>query len=125
MDADRRRLAQEAGASAEEAVGDWYVRRGFRVLARNHRAGGSELDLIVERDGDLRFVEVKQRGRGDCTLWESIDRRKRARLVRGAEAFLQAHSRPYRYVSLDVALVFGHDQDRQIEVLESAFDAAQ
>ena len=69
---------------------DWYVRRGFRVLARNHRVGGAELDRVMVRDGDLRVVEVKQRGRGDPTLWESVDRRKRRRLIRAAEAFLQS-----------------------------------
>lgn len=101
---------------------DWYVRRGFRVLARNHQVGGAELDRVMIRDGDLRVVEVKQRGKGDPTLWESVDRRKRRRLVRAAEAFMQSFTEPYTCVSMDVALVAGSRGDWTIEVLESAFD---
>jgi Holliday junction resolvase-like predicted endonuclease len=32
--------------------------RGWRVLGANVHAGGNELDLIVRRGCDVRFVEV-------------------------------------------------------------------
>ena len=41
-----------------------YRLRGYRILARNARAGGNELDLVARRGRTLVFCEVKEkRGR--------------------------------------------------------------
>jgi putative endonuclease len=80
------------GRTAEERVAWHYRLRGYRVLARNARAGGVELDLIVRRGRRLVFVEVKQKSGpryGDPL--EAVDERKRDRLRRGAEAWRAAH----------------------------------
>ena len=39
----------------------WYRLRGYRMLGANVWAGGNELDLIVRRGRQLRFVEVKEK----------------------------------------------------------------
>jgi putative endonuclease len=63
-------------------------------LARNVRAGGVELDLIVRRGGRLLFVEVKDKtGPSHGDPLEAVDERKRERLRRGAEAWLIANPR--------------------------------
>jgi len=63
---------------------------GWRLLARNYRLRGGELDLVYDdQDGTLVFVEVRQRSSqrfGGAA--ESIDRRKLARLQRTAAHFL-------------------------------------
>ena len=91
------------GAAGETAACHYLERRGFRVLARNARAGGVELDIVAERRGLLVFVEVKTRrgashGRGE----EAVDARKRARIVRGAAAWLHAQRHRARRVRFDV-----------------------
>jgi putative endonuclease len=66
--------------------------RGYRILARNVRPGGVELDLIVRRGRRLVFVEVKQKSGpvyGDPL--EAVDERKQQRLRRGIEAWLAAN----------------------------------
>jgi len=71
----------------------WHYRlRGYRILARNARAGGVELDLIVRRGRRLVFCEVKlKEGPGFGDPLEAVDEPKRARLRRGAESWLIAN----------------------------------
>ena len=89
----RTRLSTTArGRSAERRVAWHYRLRGYRILARNVRAGGVELDLIVRRGRRLVFCEVKLKEEprfGDPL--EAVDEWKQARLRRGAEAWLLAN----------------------------------
>ncbi len=89
------------------------------MLARNWRFAGGELDIVVERDGRLRVVEVKARAPDDPVGLEVIDARKRGHLVRAAEAFLLDYEDVYDEVCFLVALVEGE----QITWLDHAFDA--
>jgi putative endonuclease len=80
----------------------WHYRlRGYRVLARNVRAGGSEIDLVVRRGRRLVVCEVKSKrgGRYGDPL-EAAGPAKAARVRRGAEAWLA--TRP-DLAGLDVA----------------------
>lgn len=78
------------GFSGEEMAANFLVARGFRILARNwnHRLG--EIDLIVERDGRIRFVEVKMRRSLSCGYPEaSITGKKLRHLARVIECWLE------------------------------------
>ena len=67
--------------------------RGWRVLGANVWAGGHELDLIVRRGRQLRFVEVKEkRGPNYGDPLEMVTSEKQRRVRRAAEAWLA--SRP-------------------------------
>lgn len=80
------------GRAAERRVAWHYRLRGYRILARNVRAGGVELDLIVRRGRRLVFCEVKlKQGPLFGDPLEAVDEWKRARLRRGAEAWLVAN----------------------------------
>jgi putative endonuclease len=47
------------GRTAEEAVARYLRKKGYRILERNFRCTGGELDLIVFQDGVIAFVEVR------------------------------------------------------------------
>lgn len=121
--ADERRAALQRGAEAESLVADRYRSEGWRVLDRNVRIGGAELDLVVERAGELRFVEVKARDPGDPLGLETITADKQRRLVRGATAYLQAYDDVVEQATFDVVLVHLEGEDWVVERLEHAFDA--
>ncbi len=113
------------GAEGEARAAAHLEAAGWRVLARNARAGGVELDLVAERGGTLAFVEVKsRRARAYGMPEEAIDARKRARLVRGAAAWL-AQARPAaRRVRFDVICCEADGAGRwTLRHLEGAFDA--
>jgi putative endonuclease len=117
----RRRL----GAIGEALAADRLERAGYRILDRNVRCGGVELDLVVARGRVLAFVEVKtRRSRALGAPELAVDARKRARLVRGAAAWLREHGARGRQVRFDVAAV-EPDAQGQLEMrhLAGAFDA--
>lgn len=51
----------ETGAIGENLAAEFLMKKGFRVMARNYRCRKAEIDLIVQRDNWLVFVEVKTR----------------------------------------------------------------
>jgi len=121
-DAGRRAL----GAEGEARAAAWLETRGWRVLARNVRAGGVEIDLVVLRGRTVAFVEVKTRtSRRAGAPEEAVDARKRARLVRGAAAWLAAHGRPGWRARFDVITCEpAGDGVWRLRHLEAAFDAS-
>lgn len=85
---DSGRIGQVGERTAEM----YLTERGARVLARNYRARGGEIDLIVEWDGVIVFVEVKARSHGfEAEGLEAITRAKRRRICRAALAYLHQH----------------------------------
>ncbi len=113
------------GAEGEAHAAAHLRRRGYRIVERNVRAGGVEIDLIARRGAVIAFVEVKTRSslaQGPPEL--AVDRRKQARLLRGAAAWLQ--SRPHRRweVRFDViACVRDPAGGWQLRHIEAAFDS--
>jgi putative endonuclease len=76
-----------------ERRGAWYYRlRGYRIVARNVRLRGGEIDLVVRRGSMLVFVEVKTRqslaaGYGV----DAVDRRKKLQIIGLTSAYLARH----------------------------------
>lgn len=97
------------------------MRDAWVVLARNYRAAGGEIDLVVERDGVLRFVEVKSRSPDDPSGIESIGHGKRRRLTAAAEAWLSSRGTPEREVAFLVAVVCFEPSGWTIEWWDDAF----
>jgi putative endonuclease len=87
----RRRSTSSVGAAAERHVAWHYRLRGYRVVARNVRAGGNELDLVVRRGRRLVICEVKSKsGAGYGDPVEAAGPAKARRVQRAAEAWLAA-----------------------------------
>ena len=61
-----------------EGIAARYLRRcGYRILERNFRAAGAEIDLVAADRETLVFVEVKARSSGALgTPAEAVDARK-------------------------------------------------
>jgi putative endonuclease len=115
-----RRSTTDAGRAAERRVAWRYRLRGYRVLARNARAGGVELDLIVRRGRRLVFCEVKlKEGPRYGEPLEAVDRRKRERLRRGAQAWLRANPGLAR---LEPSFEFAAVRPGGIEVVSDPLD---
>ena len=116
---------------AEQVAADRLVAAGWELIARNWRGGGGELDLVVARQGRLRFVEVKARAPDDPVGLEAIDAGKRRRLVSAARAFLAQWEDLVDEVCFTVALVHLPEgpgeplapADLRVEWLDDAFDA--
>jgi putative endonuclease len=116
------------GAQGETRAAAHLETRGYRILDRNVRAGGVELDIVARRGRTIVFVEVKTRSsarQGSPVL--AVDARKQARIARGAAAWLRQHDRMRRWhVRFDVVACLrtgpGAD-DWHVEHWPGAFDA--
>jgi putative endonuclease len=96
-------IAGAHGAAGEALAAAYFELIGCRVVARNTRLGGVEVDLVVEEGRTTVLVEVKTRARSDFGgAAAAVDEAKRERLKRAARAVLAAgRSR----VRIDVATV--------------------
>lgn len=121
-DSAARREARQRGLDAEMWVARTLAAQGWRVVARNWRGGGAELDLVVRRHDALRFVEVKARSPSDDIGLEVITEGKRRRLVRGAEAFLAQWDEAVSEACFAVAFVTVAEDGMRLEWLDDAFD---
>jgi putative endonuclease len=111
----RGRLGEDAAVAA-------YLRRGYRIVARNWTCRLGELDLVVERRGVLVFCEVKSRRVGAYGGgYEAVTWRKRAKLRALAEAFLQETGFRPGALRFDVASVSAEGGRSDVEVFEDAF----
>ncbi len=91
-DKQSRQTAWRFGRFAE-TLAAWYLRfRGYRVIQRGFRAAVGEIDIVARRGGLVVFIEVKAR-KDRAAAADSITPGQTARIVRAAQAFLQAHPR--------------------------------
>ena len=70
-----------------EWLAAWYMRlKGFRVVARNLRLPGGEIDLVLRRGRLLVLLEIKARA-GEAHIEEAISQRQWRRIAAAAEQF--------------------------------------
>jgi putative endonuclease len=94
---------KEIGAHGEELAAKHLAANGYRVLDRNWRWRRGEIDLVVEKGGEIVFVEVKaRRSHTFGTPEEAVTRAKQRKLVQTAYAYLARHGRPDTRWRIDV-----------------------
>lgn len=111
----------------------WLEGQGLRVLERNYRIPGGELDIIArEPDGGIVIVEVRSRGVGQPGLpEETLSANKRSFLRRAATRWLVEQNLWERVpVRFDVVAVDTHMDPMTFELsiqdrrwIRSAFEA--
>jgi putative endonuclease len=86
------RARKNLGDSGERLAAMFLEERGYKIIARNFRIRGGEIDLIAEDADGLAFVEVQTR-RGDTSgaPEESLTPHKRQHLMTTAQEFLNTH----------------------------------
>ncbi|MCA9472847.1 MAG: YraN family protein [Nitrospirales bacterium] len=112
------------GKAAESLATAYLRKKGYRILHRNMRLAGGELDLIVQDRQTLVFVEVKARrskshGGAPYTLTSS----KKLRLIKLAAQYLAQRQISQRACRFDVVLCHG-DLGQPLELIhiEDAFE---
>ena len=125
---------QRLGRFGEDAVIRRYVELGFAVVARNLHQSHNEIDLILQNETHLVFVEVKTRHAvpGVRSRYgrpaDAVNKAKRIRTVEAARAYLREHPTA-RQPRIDVAEVYvsrrtdGTDEITEIRLFHNAFGA--
>ena len=47
------------GAVGEDIACTFLQRKGFKIIEKNYRKPWGEIDIIAEKNGEVRFMEVK------------------------------------------------------------------
>ncbi|MDD2676862.1 MAG: YraN family protein, partial [Methylacidiphilaceae bacterium] len=117
------RKNRELGRWGEREAARFLRRKGYRILLRNVRIGGGEIDLVCRDASVLVFVEVKTRSSTDYgEPAEAVDAQKRARLVRAAYAYLEELGQDDVTYRFDIVEVLAEAQAKQrIRLLSNAF----
>jgi len=113
------------GADAEQRAARVLEAAGLRVVERNVRFRGGEIDLVC-RDGDAWvFVEVKARRPGwDAGGAAAVSWRKQRRLVMLSQLYLKSRGLRDVRVRFDVVEITLDDRQPGLRHLRGAFDAS-
>ena len=110
------------GRRGERAAEKYLRRNGHRIVARNFRAAGAEIDLVAMDGETLVFVEVKtRRSRIAGAPEEAVDERKQKRMRRAAEIFATRYRADDVTMRFDIVAIDGSGERLEIELLRNAF----
>jgi putative endonuclease len=107
----------EIGKQGEVEAENFLTRKGYSIIARNYRHKRSEIDLIVQKENWLVFVEVKMRSANTFGFpEESVKAPKRRKILEGAAQFLE-ETNWQGNVRYDIVAI----HEKNIEHFEDAF----
>ncbi len=110
------------GKRAEELAREHLCEHGLRLVARNYRSRGGEIDLIMTDRDCLVFVEVRFRESDRfAPASHTVDIHKQRKLIRTAALYVSRHRRFALSVQrFDVVAVSGM-KNAAIEWIRDAF----
>jgi putative endonuclease len=113
---------QEFGELGERIAERWLRRNGWRIVQRRFRSGHRDIDLIVERDDTVAFVEVKaRRGSRFGDPVEAVNWSKQKELARSASVWIDRHGRPSDSYRFDVVGVLVEGERVRVRHVPNAF----
>lgn len=97
------------GRLGEKAAAKLLKKKGFKILIRNCKVGGGELDIVAKDGKMLVFVEVRARDEKALVQgYDSLTQRKRTAFARAARSYVRLLRRKpppsYRYDVVEVRL---------------------
>jgi len=107
---DRDVARKKVGRIGEDIAAQFLERKGYRVIEKNYRKPWGEIDIIAEKGGTVRFVEVKAVSREsfpdgsremDYRPEEMVDLRKLRKLARTANLYME-RTKDEREFQIDV-----------------------
>lgn len=110
----------EWGRMCEQIAAEFYLERGYVIRERNLRVGKFEIDLILEKERTIIFVEVKARKPLNQDPIDAVDFRKRRRTIAAADIYLRRLPLLYQY-RFDIFAVIGTKDSYEAVQYENAF----
>lgn len=115
--------ASETGKLGEERVCAFLAEKGYRIIARNYRIKGGEIDIIAENGFYIAFVEVKTRKFNSiATGFDAVTKRKKGLIIKTAADYCMKHPNTLqpRFDVAEVTIAAGSIIG--IDYVENAFD---
>lgn len=114
---------QLLGKEGERLAEQYLKKKGYKIVERNYRCRGAELDLIVLDRRVIVFVEVKTRtGHGFGSPFEAVEFRKQQKMIQAAQCFLNERKLHQRDARFDVVGISWPGDEPLVEHIENAFE---
>jgi len=109
------------GYFAEEFVSNFLESNGYKIIARNYQKKFGEIDIIVQKNEVIAFVEVKARKQNYFGLSEVITRSKQKKIILTAKDFLMNKNFVNKIFRFDIALLHNKGNTFEIQYIKNAF----
>lgn len=111
------------GPWGEEEASRFLRKKGCKILERNYRAPGGEIDIVARDKKLIIFVEVKTRSSTDFAQpWEAVGYRKRQKIKTAARFYIEEHACRTSEFRFDiVSIVQNSAMKAEIEWIQQAF----
>lgn len=114
---------QALGREGERVAEQYLAKKGYKLVARNYRCRGGEVDLILLDRRVVVFVEVKTRtDHGFGSPLEAVETRKQRRMILAAQLFLHEHKLHERDARFDVVGISWPGNKPVVEHVQNAFE---
>jgi len=111
----------QLGQIGEELGAKYLEQEGFVVLYKNWRYSRQEVDLIVENENFLIFVEVKTRKNDLFGKPEvAVNAKKQRFLIKAASAYCRTH-KIKKEIRFDILAIIHNESKTEINHFENAF----
>lgn len=109
------------GDKGEELAAKYLLERGYILIEKNWRYFRYEIDLIVQKDQHIIFVEVKTRYSANYgEPWEAVNRAKRQKICASADAYIRERQLDWE-PRFDIISIIKNNAHVQIQHIEDAF----
>ena len=117
---EKKERDRKFGQFAEQKAAEYYLKNDYAILERNWRLSKIEIDLIVQRNNTIVFVEVKARSGDDESPVSAVTTDKMKRMIRASDVYIRSQKGDYDY-RFDIVGLTGDFNNYEMEVYEDAF----
>ena len=110
----------DLGKAGEEAAMEYLIRKGYTIRERNWKCNHLELDLVVEKNGGVIFVEVKTRTNDDFNPALVFSEAKGRKVIMAGKGYLRKYAIQQLSIQIDVIFVTGTPDNFKIQHVENA-----
>jgi putative endonuclease len=113
---------QQFGQKAEAMAARYLKKRGYKIIARNHRTRSGEIDIIAREGETLVFIEVKARASDRFgSAKAAVTPRKQRQISKVALGYLQMTDQSHVKARFDVVAVTRREDAHDIHLIRNAF----
>jgi putative endonuclease len=109
--------SQKMGELAETAALSYLTKAGCKLVEKNFTCPFGEIDLIIQDQDVLVFVEVRYRGKEDFGSGaETVSATKRKKIIRTAQRYLQKNKVSYLVACRFDVVSITLDKEKQFKI---------
>ena len=111
-----------SGKISEVQASSFLESQGYRILFRNYKAQGSEIDIIAREKDTICFIEVKSRSSDRFgTPQEAVTLAQQQKIARAALKFIQENDLQDKSCRFDVVAIIRQAGREKFSLIRDAF----